>query len=79
MISSVRRRTLGGIISALNGDAPIALVRETANFDRRRGGEVARKYLWAGCSQTVGTHHAPRVLDAACWWWLDTKPQSQKQ
>lgn len=44
MISSVRRCTLGGIISRLNGDASIALVPESANFDRRRGSEVATKY-----------------------------------
>lgn len=44
MISSVRRCTLGGIIAGLNGDASIALVPESVNFDRRRGGEVATKY-----------------------------------
>lgn len=44
MISSVRRCTLGGIISGLNGDAFVALVPESVNFDRRRGGEVATKY-----------------------------------
>lgn len=48
MISSVRRCTLGRIISGLNGDASVALVRESTNFDRRkgqRGSEVASKYL----------------------------------
>lgn len=70
MISSVRRCTLGGIIAGLNGDAFIALVPKSVNFDRRRGGEVATKYRSGTALITMsrGHNHVPHgVLDAGGW------------
>lgn len=73
MISSVRRCTLGGIISGLNGDASIALVRESANFDRRKGQRGSDQ---VPCGPAAGDGRARSVW--SLWWWLDSKPQSQK-
>lgn len=61
MISSVRCCTLGVIIAGLNGDASIALVRESANFDRRRGSEVATKYLCGSAARDGRETPCPTV------------------